>query len=348
MTSDADLDESLRLIRDSARGIATPGDTRRIRALRFSTTGFDRDTWCQICAMGWPGLRVPEAAGGSELSMRAYVALAEVLGEGLVAEPLIPAAIAAHVLRGPGLASLLGGETIVIPAWQESANTLGVGLATSVGTRANGQKCFVPLAAGGDMFLVAGQGGLALVAADAPGVRIERQPTQDGGHFGTVTFSDAPAEPVAGALEPALEEATLATAAMLLGVMERAFTLTLDYLRTREQFGRKIGSFQALQHRAADLSMQIALTRASVEAAAASIDAGSPQSRAAVSRAKARASQAAMMVTREAIQLHGGIGYTDEYDIGLYLRRAMVLANSFGGAATHRARFAMLAVEEDA
>ena len=163
-----------------------------------------------------------------------------------------------------------------------------------------------------------------------------------------MTFDAAPAEAVAGSLDDAIEEATLATAATLLGVMERAFALTLDYLRTREQFGRRIGNFQALQHRAADLAMQIALTRASVEAAAATLDAGSPQARAAISRAKARASEAGMLVTRQAIQLHGGIGYTDEYDVGLYLRRAMVLANSFGGAAVHRARFAAIAPEDDA
>ncbi len=341
-------DAALDLIRDSARGIANPGDTRRVRALRFTDAGFDRETWRDICAMGWPGLRVPEDAGGAGLSMRDYAALAEVLGEGLVPEPVIPTAMAASVLRGAALESLLAGERLVIPAWQEEANTLGVGLATTVGTRVEGQKRFVPLAAGADAFLVAGKGGLALVEARGPGVHIERQPTQDGGHVATVTFTAAPCTPVPGALDDALDEATLATAAMLLGVMERAFALTLDYLRTREQFGRKIGAFQALQHRAADLAMQIALTRASIEAAAATLDAGAPHARAAVSRAKARAAEAGMLVTRQAIQLHGGIGYTDEADIGLYLRRAMVLANSFGGAAAHRARFAALAPEEDA
>ena len=352
MSDVADLDESVRLIRGSARGIAAPGDTRRIRALRFSEAGFDRTTWREICAMGWPGLRVPEAAGGVGLSMREYAALAEMLGEGLVPEPVIPVAMAAHVLRGTALEALLAGERIVIPAWQETANTLGVGTATTVGARVNGQKRFVPLACGADAFLVAGSGGFALVEAAAPGVRIERHPTQDGGHVATVTFESAPAERLPGSLDAsfddAIGEATLATAATLLGMMERAFALTLDYLRTREQFGRKIGGFQALQHRAADLAMQIALTRASVEAAAATLDAGSPQARAAISRAKARASEAGMLVTRQAIQLHGGIGYTDEYDVGLYLRRAMVLANSFGGAAVHRARFAAIAPEDDA
>jgi alkylation response protein AidB-like acyl-CoA dehydrogenase len=131
--------------------------------------------------------------------------------------------------------------------------------------------------------------------------------------------------------------------------ISRPRSTTLDYLRTRKQFGRAIGSFQALQHRAADLQVQIALTRASVESAAVTLDAGAAASvrRAAVSRAKARASDAAMLVTRQAIQLHGGIGYTDEYDVGLYLRKAMVLANLYGSSSVHRARYAADAPETD-
>lgn len=349
--SDADdIRESLRLIRDSAQGVARPGETKRIRALRFTEAGIDRATWREIAAMGWLGLRLPESAGGAGFSMREYAALAEVLGAGLVPEPVVLAVMAASALRGDALAALLSGERVILPAWQEDARAWGVGTETNVGTRVDGQKRFVPMAAGADAFLVAGQGGLALVDARGPGVSIAREATQDGGHLATVTFAQAPAEPLPGALDAALEEATLATAAMLLGVMEQAFALTLSYLRTREQFGRKIGGFQALQHRAADLAMAIALTRASVEAAAATLDAGATRAtvQAAVSRAKARASEAAMRVTREAIQLHGGIGYTDEYDAGLYLRRAMVLANRFGGVAAHRARFAAMALEEEA
>lgn len=349
MSDAGDILEGIRLIRESARGIACPGETRRTRALRFTETGFDRETWRGIAAMGWLGLRVPESAGGAGLSMREYIALAEMLGAGLVPEPVVLAAMAASALRGDALAAALAGERVTLPAWAENADTLAVGTATTVGARVDGQKRFVPMAAGADAFVVAGHGGLALVDARGPGVAIERAATQDGGHVGTVTFGNAPAEPLPGTLDAAIEEAALATAAMLLGVMEQAFALTLSYLRTREQFGRRIGGFQALQHRAADLAMAIALTRASVEAAAATLDAGAAPAevRAAVSRAKARASEAAMRVTREAIQLHGGIGYTDEYDAGLYLRRAMVLANRFGGVAVHRARFAALAPEED-
>ena len=198
-----------------------------------------------------------------------------------------------------------------------------------------GRKVFVPMAAGADAFLVTVPGGLALVDRDAPGLHLTVEQTQDGGHFGTLTLDGAPAEAIPGDAAEALDEAALATAAYLLGAMDRAFAMTLDYLKTRQQFGKLIGSFQALQHRAVDLQIQVALTRASVEAAAATLDGGAPPAlrQAVVSRAKARASEAAMLVTKQCIQLHGGIGYTDAYDVGLFLRKAMVLSSLYGPAA---------------
>ena len=186
------------------------------------------------------------------------------------------------------------------------------------------------------------------------GADLVLEKTQDGGWFGTLcpaSGGDLLGEVTPDVVEDALDQAALGTAAMLLGVMEQAFALTLDYLRTRQQFGKPIGSFQALQHRATDLKVQIALSRASIEAAAAVLDdpANPPAlRRASVSRAKARATDAGLLVTRQAIQLHGGIGYTDEADVGLYLRRAMVLANQFGTAALHRRRFAENAREDEA
>ena len=215
---------------------------------------------------------------------------------------------------------------------------------------------FVPMAAGADLFLVPvrdGSGKLALYAQPASGADVAIERTQDGGNLGTlrpnIDGAEKLAEDAEGALATALDEAALATGAYLLGAMERAFAMTTDYLKTRQQFGRIIGTFQALQHRAADLAMQIALTRASVEAAAASLDAGATGDarRAVVSRAKARAAEASMAVTRGCVQLSGGIGYTDDYDVGLYLRKAMVLANQYGSAALHRRRFMALVPESD-
>ena len=343
-------EENLRMLRDSVAAVAPRGgDLKRIRALRFSVPGFDPAVWRQMCEMGWLGLRVPEDDGGAGLGMAEFCAIAEELAAGLAPEPLIACACSARALPPEDLPDLLFGEQIIIPAWQERADTVEPGDDTVLADgRMTGRKVFVPMAAGADAFLVAVRGGLALVRADAPGVHLATATTQDGGHYGTLNLTGAPGRFVAGDLSNAIEEATLLTAAGLLGVMERSLELTLDYLRTRKQFGQPIGSFQALQHRAADLKLQCALTRASVESAAAVLDSGAPlpQRQAAVSRAKARAATAALLVTREGIQMHGGIGYTDEYDVGLYLRRAMVLANTFGSARLHRARYSAVAPEQ--
>jgi alkylation response protein AidB-like acyl-CoA dehydrogenase len=186
---------------------------------------------------------------------------------------------------------------------------------------------------------------------DAAGADLTVERTQDGGNFGTLRpaldRARRVADDIGAVLDRALDEAALTTAAYLLGVMEKSFDLALGYLRTRQQFGRVIGTFQALQHRAADLKVQLGLTRASVEGAAAALDEGvaGVARRAVVSRAKARAAEASLLVTRQVIQLHGGIGYTDEYDAGLYLRKAMVMANQFGSAALHRRRFMALSPE---
>ncbi len=338
----ADL-ENLRLIRDSAKAIATRGDLKRIRGLRFTEFGFDPEMLQQMGDMGWIGLRVPEEAGGTGLGVAELCAVMEECGAALAPEPLLACATVAQLDPDP---ALLAGERIVVPAWQERSEELDTVLQ---GGRVTGRKLFVASAAAADAFLVTTSDGLALVQRTAPGVTLDVARTQDGGHVATVDFAEAPGEPVEGDAGDALEEATLATAAMLLGVMEQSFALTLDYLKTRQQFGKPIGSFQALAHRAADLKLQVELTRASVESAAAVLDAAAPPAmrQAAVSRAKARAATAGMLVTREAIQLHGGIGYTDEYDVGLYLRKAMVLSNAYGSAAHHRARYARLMPDDE-
>lgn len=347
--------ELIAMVRDSVAAFVPPGaDLRRIRQLRFGTPGFDAATWRQMCALGWAGLRVPEAAGGSGLGLREFCAVAEGLGVGLVPEPLIACAMAAELLDGDALAALLGGARVIVPAWQEKPHSLELAGATRLQAgRVSGRKVFVPMAGGADAFLVTTASGLALVERAAPGLTLELATTQDGGQFGTLTLDKVPAQPVAAGLDAAaaaLDHAALASAAYLLGVTERAFAITLDYLKVRKQFGKVIGSFQALQHRAVDLRIQIALLRASVESAAATLDAqpGAALRQAVVSRAKARAAEAALLVSRQAVQLHGAMGYTDEYDVGLYLRKAMTLASLYGSADVHRARYAQVAAGLDA
>lgn len=344
--------DSIRMIRDSAGAVAPrEGDSKRIRALRFTDPGFDRGVFAEMGALGWIGLRVPEAEGGAGLGMGEMCALAEELGAGLTPEPLVHAALSAALLAAAddktALAPLLAGEAVVLTAWQERADTLA-----APGTP-DAPRVFIPMAGGADRFLLPVREAqrIALYIQEAKGADLTLERTVDGGTVGTLRPDLARATRIAddigAVLETALDEAALATAAYMLGVMEKAFALTLSYLRTRQQFGRIIGTFQALQHRAADLKIQNALTRASVESAAATLDGGEIGNarKAAISRAKARAAEAGMLVTRQCIQLHGGIGYTDEYDAGLYLRKAMVVANQFGSAALHRRRFMASAPE---
>jgi alkylation response protein AidB-like acyl-CoA dehydrogenase len=343
-----DRAESIRMIRDSAAGLAPRGgDRKRIRALRFAAPGYDPAVLRQMGEQGWIGLLVPEEQGGAGLGLSEYVALVEELGAALVPEPLVAATLSARLLAAAGapLEAVLAGEALVLTAWQEKPGSLAVPATPGA------PRLFLPQAGGAAGFLVpvAGRG---LLRQPAEGADLTLEPTQDGGSFGTLRPAERgdvlKLDPAV--LEDALDEAALGTAAYLLGVMDQAFALTLDYLKTRQQFGKPIGSFQALQHRAADLKIQIALTRASVEAAAALADRGAPrrQRQAAISRAKARAADAALLVTRQAIQLHGGIGYTDEADIGLYLRKAMVLASQYGSAGLHRRRFAAQTPEDEA
>jgi len=345
--------ESIRMIRDSAGAVAPRGgDSKRVRALRFAAPGYDKNVFGQMGEFGWIGLAVAEAADGAGLGMSEAIALTEELASGLAPEPLIAAMLSARLLAASDdqslLAPLLAGQQMVLTAWQERADTL------AAPGNADAPRVFIPQAGGADVFLVPVRegAGLALYAVPAAGADLSLEKTMDGGYFGTLRTDPVKgkriASDVGAVLDAALDEAALMTAGAMVGLMERAFDMTLAYLKTRQQFGRIIGTFQSLQHRAADLKIHLALTRAAVEAAAAALDAGAEGDarKAAVSKAKARAGESGLMVLRQCIQLHGGIGYTDEYDVGLYLRRGMVIANQFGSAALHRRRFMALAPED--
>jgi len=341
--------ELIEMIRDSVEAVVpVGGDLRRIRSLRFTIPGFDRGTWNTMANMGWLGLRISEDDGGSGLGMQEYCALLEGLGRGLVPEPILFTSISANVLKGEDLSKLLDGSQIILPAWQEKINTLApVGSTHCLKGKITGRKILVPMAEGADAFIISTPEGLLLVDRHSAGLSIQSATTQDGGHFGTLIFNNVQGEPLEGHLDLALEEAALATSAYLLGVTDRAFEMTLSYMQDRKQFGKPIGSFQALQHRLVDLKIQISLLRASVENAAMTLD-NNPnptEAKAAVSLAKARASEVSMLIGRQAIQLHGAIGYTDEYDVGLYLRKAMTFANLFGSAEVHRNRFAQCGLD---
>ncbi len=339
--------ENARLLTESARAIVpADGALARVRDCRFSDPGFSPEVAANIVEMGWLHLRLDEADGGLGLGMRENCALLTTLGEGIIPEPIVSSALAFRLLGQHLPEAVQTGEKLIVTAWQDKANDLGwhAGVTVENG-RATGRKMFVEGAAGADYFAVLTATGVGLIARDADGASLSLTPMQDGTQVGTLDLNNAPI-----ALHPCdqaqacLDEAILAQAAFLFGASERAFETTLEYLRVREQFGRPIGSFQAIQHRATSMKMQIELARASIGAAAAHIDAEvSPGVRGmAVSRAKARVSDLSMLVAREAVQMHGAIGITDEADIGLFVRKSMSITNYFGSAPLHRARYAAL------
>ena len=354
------------LLRDSVIAFAKKdAPAARVRQLREASPGFDRELWRSMVGLGWVGLLVPESVGGLGLGLADMAVVAEELGRVLAPEPVLESA--AHAVLalsansvGGAAAQLLGaltdGELIPIVAWQEGESEPG---ATPETTRAkktvtgyvlDGRKIAVPLGADADGFIVSavGDAGVSLfwVAKDLTGVQIDRHVLCDGSHNATIVFNavSIPADALLccgqdaeNALAGSLDATCILTSAYLLGLMSQALEMTLEYLRTREQFGRPIGSFQVLQHRAVNLYIQRELSDAVVNEAIRSFDActGKGQRSLFASRAKYRATEAALAITRDAIQMHGAIGYTDECDIGLYLDRAMVLAARLGNLSWH-------------
>ncbi len=364
-------DDTLRMLRDSAADFAAL-DAARVRRLRGAEPGFERSVWREMADMGWLGVLVPEEYGGLGLDLRAAAIIAEQLGRALYPEPYSASAVAATMalLHGDNAAlkqrilpQLAAGEIVAGLAWQGERGGLDIEQCAVKASERDGRLVldgssrFVPIP-GADAFIVAARSarGLELhwVARAAAGLVCESELRADGSASARLRFDAVaalPGERVASAaaapaaLQIALEHATLAASAELFGLIDCVLAMTLDYLRTRVQFGKPIGSYQALQHRAVDMYIQKELTRATLDAAVTVlVDPGSgPEQRAsAASSAKSRASQAALASCKEALQMHGAIGYTDEYDLGLYFNRALVLSAWLGNASTHRARYAAL------
>jgi 3-oxochol-4-en-24-oyl-CoA dehydrogenase len=364
------------LIRESASSyVETSATLARARA-HATAESFDRVQWSELANLGWLALAVPEARGGAGLGMAELAALLEELGKGLLPQPLTLCGVlpARTLIRcegpaaAPLLAEIISGALLVSVAWQGKPGVLSTeDTAVRVATNSNGfalegSASFVAAAQFADAFIVAGRThegvGLFRVAKDAAHLDIVPSQAADGSAFGTLRFdgvevaSDALiARPGEGraALDAALDEARVALSAEMLGAADTLFHRTLDYLRVRKQFGRAIGSFQALQHRAVDLHVQLELSRAAVNRAARIFDAtadvqnGAAAERAAAASAcKARVSDAALTIARESVQLHGAIAYTDEHDVGLFLNHALVRAALLGNAPAHRRRFGLL------
>ncbi len=361
------LSDEQKLLQDSAVTLVERGaGPDRVRALR-EADGLDRALWNEIAEAGWFAILTPEEAGGFGLGMTELALVLEQAGRGLMTDPVGAGAVAARAiadgdsaeLRENLLARITAGETIVTPAMAESAHAVDrapetVAATDGDGYRLAGEKRFVASAAAADGFLVTalGRSGeiMCYVPADADGLTIETTATVDGDGFGALRMSGvaAPAGHVVAGTNRApalagetLDRMLLCLSAEMLGVMGQALDVAVEYLKVREQFDRPIGSFQALQHRAVNDYIEVETTRSLLFQAATAWDSGRGDA-AMASAVKSKASAATLNVCKSAIQMHGAIGFTDEHDIGLYLKRAMALGAQYGNEAAHRARYARL------
>ncbi|WP_235851869.1 acyl-CoA dehydrogenase family protein [Litorivita pollutaquae] len=349
--------EDLRMLRESARTLfERAGGSGRSRKLRDADGGWDADMIRELAEAGVFGVTVPEDNGGLGMGLAAGGVIAEEVGRVIAPEPVVvTVGLSLGLLRRlcpdhAKMEQLVGGTTVLAVAWQERGPNGGPAEATCryADGKLTGSKAWVVGAVGADGFLVVADSDagpvLVLAEAKASGLSLEKSPQADGSAMGELSFSGTPAEQLADgaavqdALADAVSDATALAAAELVGLSDRAFEITLDYIKTREQFDKPIGSFQVIQHRAVDLHVMREVAQAGVREALAQMDSeADPKIRARLaSRAKARAVRAAKKITRDSIQLHGAVGYTDEFDIGLYLNRALVLSAWLGDDAYHR------------
>jgi len=366
------LSDEQEMVRTAARDfVASRSSLKRIRALRDAGE-FSRDLWREMADLGWLGLTAPEELGGSGLGYVAQMLVLEELGRGLCPEPFLSTILLgqAAILFGGSAAQrnellpqVASGEKLVALACDEEGGRFELdhvttkATPTGAGFTLRGTKGHVLGGASADLLVVTAMAGetldLFLVPANGVGVERERERRLDGRDAAEVRLYGVEV-PAAARLEGGLpllrrvvDRATIGLGAEMLGAMSAAFQMTLDYLKTRVQFGVPIGSFQALQHRAARLFVEIELARSAVWRAHALLDepadlcTDDAVARAA-SVAKAKCSETIMLVAHEAIQMHGGIGMTDEHDIGLFVKRARVAEMTFGDALFHRDRFAAL------
>lgn len=334
--------------------------------------GFGHGLWKQFAELGLTGILIPETQGGAGLGMVEAGVVLEEVGRNLTPSPfLTTAVVAVRALEGSAQAArwlpgIIAGETVAALAVDEGrhhdpARTAMQARRSGNGFTLNGTKQFVVHGASADVILVGARSaggpgerdGLTLFAVerDAAGLTIDNLAMVDSSKAARLTFDgvavdgDAVVGEVDGGWAPlsrALGAGRAGAAAELVGVAAGASALTLDYLRQRKQFGRLIGEYQVLQHRAAHLYGEIEIARAAALKAAQLLDAGDERADLMVAMAKAKAGRVAALAVQEGVQMHGGIGMTDEHDIGLYMKREAVLGTMFGSATYHAGEVARL------
>ena len=370
------LNEEQALVRDSARAfLADHGPVSHLRKLRDSrdAEGFSRALWKKFAEMGFCGVLVPEDLGGSGLGYVEAGVVMEEIGRNLTPSPFLSTSIigATALLRDGNkarsrelLPKIAAGDLLLALAVDERAKHAPSATALRAERSGNGfaltgDKCFVVDGHVADLLIVAARSAgapgetdgltLFLVDAKAKGIETERSVMVDAHNAARIKFDrvQVNADAVIGEvdrgwrlLEGILNAGRAAVAAELTGVGEGAFGRTLTYLKDRKQFGQPLGSFQALQHRAAHLFTELEITQAAVLKALQVLDSDFERAATIVSVAKARAGASATLAVQEAVQMHGGIGMTDEFDIGFFMKRARVGQELFGDAGFHADRVA--------
>ena len=349
---DFDFTDDQQQLRDAVRKWVGRGYAFERRRAIAEAGGFSREAWNELAELGLCGLYIPEDDGGLGMGPVEGMVVMEELGRGIVLEPLAQSLIAGAVLAGYAdaavkaawLPKIAAGEALVVLAQQErkARYRLNVCEATAVqagaGWTVSGTKNVVPAGDQADAFLVPalanGKLALFLVERSAQGVSTRGYGTQDGSRAADLTLNQAPAQLVTleglTALEHAVDIGIAALCAEAVGVMDMTLAATTEYLNTRKQFGVAIGSFQALRHRAADMKMQLELARSMSYYASLKLNAPAEERRRAMARAKVQLGQSMRYVGQQAVQLHGGIGVTDELIVSHYFKKLTQLEMTYG------------------
>ena len=372
------LSEEQSMLRDSARGlISDKAPVSHLRQLRDAKDpdGFSRELWKTFAEMGFSGLLVPEEFGGSGLGCVEAGVVMEEIGRTLMPSPFLSTAVLAPsaLSRGGSAAqkaeylpkisdgSLLAALAIDEGAKHRPLKTKMQALRSGNGFRLSGDKAFVVDGHVAGLLIVAartaGAAGervgltLFLVNPGTKGIATERTAMVDSHNAARITFEnvEVDADGVLGEVDQgfALLEGVLnigrgAVASEMVGLSEEVFSRTVNYLKERKQFGKLIGEFQALQHRAAQLYIDIEITRAAVLKALQTLDGDFANAGSAVAVAKARAGSTATLAVQEGVQMHGGMGMTDQFDIGFFMKRARVCQELFGDSNFHADQLARM------
>jgi alkylation response protein AidB-like acyl-CoA dehydrogenase len=355
------LTESQEILRDSARKFfAGECPIAEVRRLMETDTAYDAKLWAKLAEQGYTGIIFPEEYGGVGLGIVELILLLEESGRALLPGPFFTTVVQAGSLidaagspeqKKKYLGPICRGESRASVAFLEASaswDPADLRLEASADGKLTGEKFFVPDAAVADTIVVVAHNGVFAVDSKAPGLTLKPMPGMDlTRRQYSLKLKNTPGEKLANpaGLPRARGIATAALVAEMVGGMQRALDLTVEYAKTRKQFGKPIGTFQAVQHQCADMYLETESSRSAVYYAAWALEQKAPDAATAVSIAKMYASDASRTVGNRGIQVHGGMGFTWENDLHLYYRRAKASETMFGDATFHRERIARQVID---